>query len=116
MEEMLEEHLHSDKNQDQRKTSLEVPELVDDPGKQEVERTQSEYCADVRCVDDEWIPRHGEDCGNGVRRKNNVRRVDDDEDYEERSREFSFGTGLWIRLRNEEAVLMIFLCNRNHLS
>src|SRR3954463_303140 len=83
VDELLEEHLGTDEDQHQREPELQVDELVNDVGEQEVERPQSEHRADVRRVYDEGIARHGKYRRYGIRGDDDVGGVDDHEDYEQ---------------------------------
>ena len=54
-------------------------------GQDEVQRSQPEDGTHVRRVDNVWVGRYTEDCGNRVGCKDDVAALDDQQRYEERS-------------------------------
>src|ERR1044071_5798828 len=68
----LAEHLDADEHQHDGEPDLEVVELLDHPGQQEVERAQAEDGEDVRRVDDERVGRDAEDGRDRVHREDEV--------------------------------------------
>ena len=59
-------------------------ELVEHPGKGEIERTQAEDREDIRGIDDERILGDSEDCRNRIDREDQIGNLHEDENHEER--------------------------------
>ena len=72
------------KRRTRAEADLEVVELVDDAGQEEVHGAQAEDGEDVGGVDDERVGGDGEDRGDGVDGEDDVGGFDGDEDEQQR--------------------------------
>ena len=78
------DHLEADEDEHDGQANLEVAEVLDRAGEDEVERAQAEDGKDVRGEYDEGVGGDGEDGGDGVEREDQVGGLDQDEHERER--------------------------------
>ena len=72
------DHLRRGEHEKRRKAAAQISQPKDRVREHEIERAKSKHRHDIRAVDDERIPSHGQHGRNGVERKHDVGRFDDD--------------------------------------
>ena len=79
------QHLEGNECQHGAEAVVQVAQAIEQRGKGEVERPQSENCGDVRGVDDERVAGDGEHGGNRIHGKQNVCDFDGEDDRKQRT-------------------------------
>lgn len=77
-------HFHTDEYEDDRQTQLEIDKSIDNIRQQEIERSESQNCEDIRCEDNERIARDGKDRRNGIDGENHIGRFDSHQRQQQR--------------------------------
>src|SRR6185436_14297774 len=113
--EVLKQHLQTDENQHYCQPKLQVAELVDDSGEEEIEGTQAKNRADIRCINNERIAGEGENRRYGVGGKDDVSGVDDHH-YDEKRRGGKAVAAFRVRLPAEKLVAVEIVGNRDQLA